>query len=192
MKVLDCRGLACPEPVIQAKKAMEELGAGGTFSMELDSEASRENVRRFAESRGADVHIEEIPEGAFRLIITADEDTATGRRGSSPVVFVTGDTLGRGDDKLGRILMEGFINTLVEQDPVPDKILLMNSGVKLTVEGSPTLDVLGKLTDMGCEILVCGTCLDFFSLMDKLAVGTVSNMFDIQGELLKASSVVRP
>ncbi len=93
---------------------------------------------------------------------------------------------------MGRILMEGFINTLLEQDRIPDRILFMNAGVKFTIQASAVSDTLKKLTDRGCEILVCGTCLEFFSLTDKLSVGTVSNMFDIQGALLEATSVVRP
>ncbi len=192
MKVLDCRGLACPGPVIQTKKALEELPAGEAMAIEVDSTASVENVRRFAEGRGADVRIEDLGRGVFRLTITPGEGTAKAAATTAPVVFIAGDTLGHGDDKLGGILMEGFINTLIEQEPVPDKVLMMNSGVKLAVDGSPVLDALRILTDRGCEILICGTCLDFFDLKDKAAVGIVSNMYDIQGAMLTASLVVRP
>lgn len=201
MKNLDCRGLACPGPVIQVKKTLEETPPGASFSIDLDSEASRDNVRRFAESRGAGVTVQEGAEGDFRLVITASPDAETrprqgcGAAGTDkrpPVIFIARDTVGSGDDKLGRILMEGFINTLPEQDRIPDSILLMNAGVKLAVQGSAVSGALRILTDRGCEILVCGTCLEFFSLADKLAVGTVSNMYDIQKALLTASSVVSP
>ena len=198
MKNLDCRGLACPGPVIQVKKTLEETPHGASFSIDLDSEVSRDNVRRFAESRGAEVSVQEGAEGAVRLVITAPAAPETGKRGKgekgerSPVVFIASETIGEGDDKLGRILMEGFINTLLEQDRIPDRILFMNAGVKFTIQASAVSDTLKKLTDRGCEILVCGTCLEFFSLTDKLSVGTVSNMFDIQGAMLEATSVVRP
>ena len=198
MKNLDCRGLACPGPVIQVKKNLEEIPHGASFSIDLDSEVSRDNVRRFAESRGAEVSVQEGAEGAVRLVITAPAAPETGKRGNGetgnkpPVIFIAGETVGSGDDKLGRILMEGFINTLLEQDRIPDRILFMNAGVKFTIQASAVSDTLKKLTDRGCEILVCGTCLEFFSLTDKLSVGTVSNMFDIQGALLEATSVVRP
>ena len=199
MKNLDCRGLACPGPVIQVKKSLEKTPAGGSFSIDLDSEVSKDNVRRFAEGRGAQVTFQERADGSTRLTIKAPLDTETrlrqgydaaGAGKRPPVIFIAGDTVGSGDDKLGRILMEGFINTLLEQDRLPDQILFMNSGVKLTVQGSVVLDTLQKLTDRGCEILVCGTCLEFFSLMEKVSVGTVSNMFDIQGALLKTVSVI--
>ena len=194
MKNLDCRGLACPGPVIQVKKSLEKTPAGSSFSIDLDSEASKDNVRRFAEGRGAQVTFQERADGSTRLTIKTPLETETRGRGDAekkpPVVLITAETIGKGDDKLGRILMEGFINTLLEQDRFPDQILFMNSGVKLTVQGSVVLDTLQKLTDRGCEILVCGTCLEFFSLMEKVSVGTVSNMFDIQGALLKTVSVI--
>jgi selenium metabolism protein YedF len=196
MKNLDCRGLACPGPVIQVKRTLEETPRGASFSIDLDSEASRDNVRRFADSRGAGVSVQEKADGSTRLVITAQDISEARLHGNTearqPVVFIASETIGEGDDKLGRILMEGFINTLLEQDQIPDRILFMNAGVKFTVEGSVVLDTLRKLTDRGCEILVCGTCLEFFSLTDKLSVGTVSNMYDIQEALLEASSVVRP
>ncbi len=84
------------------------------------------------------------------------------------------------------------MNTLLEQETAPDKILLMNGGVRLAAEGSAVLDTLGKLLDRGCEILVCGTCLDYFELKKKLAMGTVSNMYDIQTAMFTAVKVVRP
>ncbi len=198
MKNLDCRGLACPGPVIQVKKTLDETPHGASFSIDLDSEASMDNVRRFAESRGAGVSVQEGAEGAVRLVITAPAAPETGKRGNGEtgnrpsVVFIAAETIGEGDDKLGRILMEGFINTLPEQDRAPDRILFMNAGVKFTIQGSTVLDSLKKMIDRGCEILVCGTCLDFFSLTDKLSVGTVSNMFDIQGALLEATNVISP
>ncbi len=196
MKNLDCRGLACPGPVIQVKKTLEETPHGASFSIDLDSEVSRDNVRRFAESRGAEVSVQEGADGSTRLTIKTPLDAETRGRGDAgkrpPVVFIASETIGEGDDKLGRILMEGFINTLLEQDRIPDRILFMNAGVKFTIQASAVSDTLKKLTDRGCKILVCGTCLEFFSLTDKLSVGTVSNMFDIQGALLEATSVVRP
>jgi selenium metabolism protein YedF len=204
MKNLDCRGLACPGPVIQVKKTLEETPHGASFSIDLDSEVSRDNVRRFAESRGAEVSVREGVEGAVRLFITAPAAPKTGKQGNHtvgitggetgnkpPVVFIAGETIGEGDDKLGRILMEGFINTLLEQDRIPDRILFMNGGVKFAIQASAVSKTLKKLTDRGCEILVCGTCLEFFSLTDKLSVGTVSNMYDIQGALLEADSVIK-
>ena len=190
MKAIDCRGLACPGPVIQTKKAMEGMGATDSLVVLVGSEASRDNVRRFAEGKGASVEVE--TEGAdYRLLIRGIPEAAKGEIFRAPVVFIAGDTVGTGDDKLGSILMEGFINTLAEQETAPDAILLMNAGVRLAIEGSPVLQALGKLTDKGSEVLVCGTCLDFLDLKTRLALGTVSNMYDMQRIMLEAPSVIR-
>lgn len=210
MPTLDCRGLACPGPVIQVKKALEELPQGKTVTVQVDSEASKDNVARFVQSRGLGVRVDEEDAGWLITVIKPkDTDTRThgitnapthgitdsqthGHTVLPPVVFIASEAIGTGDDKLGRILMEGFVNTLAEQDHAPDKLLLMNGGVRLATEGSPVLASLKTLTDQGCEILVCGTCLDFFDLKEKLATGIVSNMYDIQKAMITASKVVRP
>ena len=107
MKNHDCRNLACPGPVIQVKKTLEETPPGESFSVDVNSETSRDNVRRFAQSRGAMVHIEGEKKGTIRLVITAPADTVTRGHGDAmfqekskkpPVVFITGYTLGQGDD----------------------------------------------------------------------------------------------
>ena len=192
MKTIDCSGLACPGPVVQVKKELETLSPGESFIVIVDSDVSRDNVRRFAQSRGSKIDVEEAENGQYRLTVSASPVASTDPAATPPVVLVTGDTLGTGDDKLGRILMEGFINTLVEQEEVPDSMVLMNGGVRFATGGSTVLDTLKTLADRGCEILVCGTCLDFFGLKEKLETGVVSNMYDIQRTILGASSVVRP
>lgn len=192
MKTIDCSGLACPGPVIQAKRELETLSPGESFKVIVDSQASRDNVSRFAQSRGSKVEIAQAGDGVYHLTLTAAKVDAAEAGMSPPVILIAGDTIGTGDDKLGRILMEGFVNTLAEQEDVPDCIIFMNAGVRFAAEGSSVLGVLRKLTDKGCEILVCGTCLDFFSLKEKLQIGLVSNMYDIQRTILAASSVIRP
>jgi len=193
---IDCKGLACPGPVIRVKKTLEGKSAGESFSIELDSEASVENVIRFAQNSGAGVQVQKEANGVVRMIITTSgKETGKGtgkQENSPPVVVITGETIGNGDDRLGHILMEGFISALVDQERIPDKILFMNAGVKLAIQGSPVLETLAALVDKGCEVLVCGTCLDFFAVKEKLSIGVVSNMFEIQRAMLEASSVVRP
>jgi selenium metabolism protein YedF len=192
MERFNCRGQACPGPVLQAKAALERLSPGDSFALEVDGEAARDNVRRFAEGRGAAVAVEGLA-GGWRLTVTAAEPPATAApAGRPPAVLLASDSLGHGDDKLGRLLMEGFVATLADQAAPPDRVLLMNGGVRLAVEGAPTAAALRALSDRGCEVLACGTCLDFFAVRERLAAGRASNMFEIQKALLEASSVVRP
>lgn len=113
------------------------------------------------------------------------------------MIFINSNTIGRGDDELGVALMKSFLYALTKsavpagrQEDKPSKIIFMNGGVKLVVEGSEVVDSLKELIDSGVQMLACGTCLDFFKLKDKVAVGEVSNMYEILSSFLAADKVI--
>lgn len=106
------------------------------------------------------------------------------------VLLVAGESMGRGDDDLGRVLMRNHLHVLAEAGSRPDVIAFVNSGVKLACEGSPVLDDLRALAQAGVTLLLCGTCLAHFELKDKVAAGEVSNMFAITDTLLEAGKVI--
>jgi selenium metabolism protein YedF len=106
------------------------------------------------------------------------------------VLTVPCETMGRGDDELGAILIRSFFHALGQTTPRPDTIIFFNGGVKLVVEGSPVLEDLQALCGQGVELLACGTCLGHFDLKDKVAVGEISNMYTIAETLLRAAKVV--
>lgn len=108
------------------------------------------------------------------------------------VVLIDGETVGRGDDDLGRILMGSFLHTLFASDPPPWRIILLNGGVKLASQGSEFVGALTELSGRGVEILSCGTCLDFFHLKEKLQAGRISNMGEIVASLVSATKVLKP
>jgi len=108
------------------------------------------------------------------------------------VVLIDGATVGRGDDVLGSVLMKSFLHTLKEVKPLPWRLIFLNAGVKLAASGSDLVTLLSEIQDLGVEILSCGTCLDFFNLKDKLAVGSITNMYEIVSSLVTATSVLRP
>lgn len=194
---LDCRGLACPHPVLKAKEVIDR---GGVTRLDIvvDNAAARENVSRFLGRMGYDVSVSE-QEGAFEI---------SGEKGASPgpcevftevqeegaeqkiAVFVGTDRLGRGDDTLGRKLLLNFISTLKEMGTELWHLIFVNGGVKLTVQGSECLGSLRELQDEGVHILVCGTCLDHFGLLEKKEVGETTNMLDIISALQLADKVV--
>jgi len=191
---VDARGLACPEPVVRTRNALNK----GVQELEVlvDNPTARDNVCRFASSQGCRVEVEEEGE-AFRIAISraaeqaeVSEETAAVEAGGRSVVVLSADVMGRGEDDLGRILLKAFLNTLAESDPLPWRMVLFNRGALLAVEGEDTVEALLNLSRLGVEILVCGTCLDFFGLKDKLAVGTVSNMYDILTTMLAATNSV--
>ena len=108
------------------------------------------------------------------------------------VVAVGSDRMGEGSEELGHILMKSFLFALTQLDDMPDKILFYNGGAKLTVEGSESLEDLKTLEEQGVEIMTCGTCLDYYGIKDKLAIGSVTNMYSIAETLQGAMSVIRP
>lgn len=193
MKIIDCRNMACPAPVISVKKALEE---SGELQVLLDNGAPRENVARFARNRGFSVCEEQDETGGWVLTVTSgDSQTAMPERpanmNSGPVLLITSNCLGEGPEELGKLLMKNFIHTLLETRNLPASILFLNSGIFLTTDGSDVLEALEKLNGMGVEIFSCGLCLDFFGLKEKLKIGGTTNMLSITEKLLSTDQVIK-
>ena len=108
------------------------------------------------------------------------------------LVVLSGNVMGTGDAKLGTSLMKAFVFALTKQDRLPDTILCYNTGAYLTCEGADTLEDLKLLESEGVTILTCGTCLDFYGLKEKLAVGGVTNMYDIVERMQAAAQIIKP
>ncbi|MBU2550954.1 MAG: sulfurtransferase-like selenium metabolism protein YedF [Proteobacteria bacterium] len=202
MKELDCRGLACPQPVLNTKDALETDPSGGPFQVIVDNPAARDNVSRFARSQGCQVEVADAG-GDFILTLTrsgAASGPAPDRPGQpavSPslprlVVKISSQFMGNGADDLGRVLMKAFIKSLSEATLRPEAVVFYNSGVHLTCEGSEHIEAIRVLEESGVRIFSCGTCLDFFRIKDKLAVGQVTNMFEIIETISGADRVVSP
>lgn len=196
MPVIDCRGLACPQPVITTKKALDQLKEGEMIVI-VDNASSCNNVERFGQSQGCSVEIKEEG-GDFYLHIqkTIGQDANRMVKGDERVkkvvVYINSHLMGIGEEALGAILMRSFLKTLLDVETKPSRLILINSGVRLATEGSEVLETLGKLSEKGIEILSCGTCLDFHGLKGKLMVGKISNMYDIAQSLMEADRLVRP
>jgi selenium metabolism protein YedF len=194
IKTVDARGLACPQPVILTRNALQE--SDGIITI-VDNETAQLNVTRMAEKSGATVRTEQREDGTYLHISKGDtpQEEAAPQPvavpvGGSLVVVLPSEIMGRGDPELGHILIRGFFHTLGEVEPLPDTLIFFNSGVKLVVEGSPVLEDLQELCGRGVKILACGTCLGYYELKQKIAVGEVSNMYDIAETLLGAAKVV--
>ena len=199
-KILDARGLNCPAPVLLAKSAIEEEGLEAVDVM-VDNDASRENVIRFLESRqysvttgreGNDYRISARHSGNEPA--PADQPTVSSKTGTAGklkiMVLVSTDRMGFGDDDLGSKLMVSFIKTLKEMGSELWRLVLVNNGVKLTIDGSPVLEALTAYEKEGLSILVCGTCLSHFDLLDAKNVGETTNMLDIVTAMQLADKVI--
>lgn len=201
-KIIDARGMACPLPVVNAKKASEELHPGDTLIVRVDNEIAVQNLRRFAEHKGFEALGEKKGEKEYTVTMhigaaaenVEPEETACAvdTRQKGMLVVLSANTMGTGDEKLGKALMKAFVFALTRQDTLPETVLCYNTGAFLTCEGADTLEDLKLLESEGVTVLTCGTCLDFYGLKEKLAVGGVTNMYDIVERMESARTLVRP
>ncbi len=194
---LDCRGLACPAPVLKAKETIEAKGLS-EITVLVDNKAAKENVARFLGSQGFQVVVEEDG-NEFRVkgskarggetcqVMSAAELAGEKKR---IMVMVTTDRVGHGDQELGRKLMMSFLSTLPEMGGELWRIVFLNNGVKLTVRGSEALDILKDIEAKGTQLMVCGTCLTHFGLLDQKEVGETTNMLDIVTSMLVADTII--
>lgn len=201
MEHLDCTGLNCPQPLIDTKNHLEAHPETARLSVVVDNQAAAENVSRFLSSRGFQTTTTGMTP---RLTITgvgtgaaATDDTPKAAAQSpapsdkNTLVMITHNTLGTGDKTLGAALMINFIKTLPEIRDSLWRMVFVNEGVKLTIEGSDTLPVLQQLEKDGISILVCGTCLDYFKLLERKQVGETTNMLDIITSLQVAAKIIQ-
>jgi selenium metabolism protein YedF len=195
--VLDCKGLACPKPVLQCKDCVENEGPD-EFEVLVDNEAAKENVTRFLDSRG--FNASSSYEGGIWRLTAAKRDDAEALEEPCPIypeadeqkvcVLITSSTMGRGDDELGAKLMLNFMDTLPELGNELWRVVLLNSAVKLSASDNAALEKLKKIEETGADILVCGTCLDHYGLLDAKAIGQTTNMLDVVTSLQLASKVI--
>ena len=195
-KELDCRGLACPAPVLQTKDAIE-ADHPDIIKVTVDNEASKQNVTRFLKSQnfevtvqeeGHDFHVIGRMEGGAVPDAPVAEKPETGQ--NKIMVMVANDCMGHGDDELGSKLMVSFLKTLKEMGDELWRLVFVNNGVKLTTGDAEVLPVLKEYEEQGLQILVCGTCLTHFNLLDKKQVGETTNMLDIVTAIQLADKVI--
>ena len=195
-KEIDCRGLACPLPILKTKEAIEK-GDADRVTILVDNEAAKENVTRFLKRYGYEVNVAKINnEYSISALLSGSESCEfvqeeTAKETSKKILVLLGaDRMGRGDDELGRKLIANLIDTLKELGDELWRLVLLNSGVKLATKDSPVIKSLKELEQSGIHILVCGTCLNHFNLLDKKLVGETTNMLDIVTAIQLADKVI--
>lgn len=201
MQTVNGKGLLCPQPLILTRKALKNCLPGETLKIECDNKTAFQNIMTYLKDQLL------IPEGTERdeiFYITVVNQPVRASEAedsfsinpaicsSSYVVVVSSDRMGEGDPQLGMILMKGFINALIEQPVLPTHLIFYNAGVLLTTGDSGVINSLKSLEDSGIEILVCGTCVDFYDIKVQRAVGKISNMFTITETMAKSGHVVKP
>ncbi|MEA1967827.1 MAG: sulfurtransferase-like selenium metabolism protein YedF [Thermodesulfobacteriota bacterium] len=196
---IDCRGLACPEPVLKAKEAIEQGFA--TFKIVVDNDAAVENVSRFITSRGFQVSVVSEGNGVSAVTGTRDDsqagavpETAVEEVDSSEnqkiMIMIASIRIGRGDDKLGEKLMLSYLKTIREMGDDLWRLVFVNEGVKFAIKGSKLISELKFLEEEGVHILVCGTCLTHFNILEQKEIGETTNMLDIVTSMQLADKVI--
>lgn len=200
MVTVNAMGLNCPLPVIETKKAMQALAGPDTIEVLVDNEIAVQNVTKLGTSSGGTVTSEKLGDKEFKVVITmegapaaaAEEVSCIPDKKGDLVVVVSSDRMGVGNDDLGKVLIKGFIFAVTQLETLPKTMLFYNGGATLTAEGSDSLEDLKSLEAQGVEIMTCGTCLDYYGLKEKLAVGTVTNMYSIVETMANAGKIIRP
>ena len=203
-RTIDCMGMACPLPVINAKKAIEAFTEDGTLRILVDNDTAVQNLTRLGEHNGFAVTSAQNGDKAYTVTMAVVAGQAKGAqvpaealncaapaRGGK-VVVLSADTMGGGDERLGKKLMKAFIFALTSQDEAPDKVICYNRGAYLTTRDADTVKDLKTLEAAGTTVMTCGTCLDFYGLKEELQVGVVSNMYDIVEAQMNAALILRP
>ena len=196
METLNCRGLDCPKPVLRTKDFIEANPQAQVFTIVVDNAAAAQNVVRFVESQGFSASLDQN-DNDFEIKAERSEETSTESVDKEPttssektLVLIPKNTMGSGDDVLGAGLMFNFLNTLNEMGETLWRVVFLNSGIKLTIEGAKTLPAIQQLEAQGVSILVCGTCLTHFNLLDQKGVGETTNMLDIVTSMQLADKVI--
>lgn len=198
MKILDMRGQPCPIPVVNAKKALAEHDAAGVIVL-VDNITAVQNLAKMANGTGC-AFSQEKDGDSYKVKIVKGADSGQvideplqpssvkkdGQRGK--VVFISSDSMGRGAEDLGQLLVKGFIFSLTQLNPLPEAVIFLNSGVRLTAEGANTVPDLKSLEEKGAGIFTCGTCAGYYKT--SLAVGSIVNMMTITNLLAGASGII--
>lgn len=196
MKKVDARGLPCPEPVLQTKAILQQENPE-SVTVVVDNAASQQNVQRFLEFQGFQTALQQVGSDYIVIgncdkakLIESYPVAETSNDGTKIMVMCSSDRIGQGDDKLGLKLMVNFLRTLKEMGDDLWWLVFVNNGVKFTTEDSEVLEDLKAYESAGLKILVCGTCLDHFNLLEKKQVGETTNMLDIVTAMQLADKII--
>lgn len=195
--LVDAKGKLCPIPVVLAKKEID--GGAAEFTVEADNATAVENLQRLADSQGYRTTVQSA-DGVFSIDFTKAPCEQAGRPARTRGTPDRGPLVGglrrpgrrwaRATPSWAARSMKMFFYTLSQSDDLPEAVLFMNGGVKLPTLNDQVAGHLCELAGKGVDVLVCGTCLNFYGIADKLQVGTVSNMYDIVERMKRAGKVV--
>jgi selenium metabolism protein YedF len=204
MRIIDTKGLQCPAPIIATKRALKESVSGDSFEVITDNKTALENISRFLKDNETAYSVSEnsgvwtitVTKGSKNVTLTNAEVYCTPEiphftQGNFIIVF-TSDKMGEGTEELGKLLIANFIKAIKDLEMLPGKMIFYNNGVKLGSIDSPVYENLKDLERMGVGMLFCATCTKYYSLEEKIKIGTLSNMFEITQAMASAGNILKP
>lgn len=204
MRTIDTKGQQCPAPLIETKRALKEVNTGDSFEVLTDNITALDNISRFLKDNKTGFIVTE-KQGVWTITVTKSNSEIPLKnaevyctpeiphfsKGNFIIVF-NSDKMGEGAEELGRLLILNFIKAIKDLDVLPGKMVFYNNGVKLGCIDSPVFEQLKELEKMGVEMLFCATCAKYYSLEDKIKIGTLSNMFSIAQVMASANNIIKP
>ena len=184
---IDCRNLACPEPVIRTKNALDGLKVGEKLEILVNSIAPKENISRFLKNQnvefsvlqnGAETKITAV-KGESKLELTNFDEFVCEitPKTKKTVVYLNEEYAGSGD--VGVSLLAKFLGALLQVEK-PEYVICVNNAVKITTNRAhPSFKPLKDLEAAGVKILSCGSCLEAYKLVGDLSVGEMSNAYEV-------------
>jgi selenium metabolism protein YedF len=204
MRIVDTKGQKCPVPIIETKKALRASKTGETFAVLTDNKTAFLNISRFLDDNKIKFSVSE-ENGLWKFVITNETGAVITRRAEdycetvipeipagNYAVVVSSELMGQGDEELGRKLIISFFVALSVLDTMPSAVMFYNSGVKLAMNDSPVIGILHEIEEKGVEILICGTCVDYYNIGDRVNVGRISDMYIITQKLSETGNIIKP
>jgi selenium metabolism protein YedF len=204
MRIVDTKGQQCPAPLIATKRALKEAKTGESFKVLTDNKTSLDNISRFLKDNKTEFSVEEAA-GVWTITVTKISVNVTLNnaenycttevphfsQGDFIIVF-SSDKMGEGDSELGHLLIANFIKAIKDLEVLPKKMVFYNNGVKLGTVDSPVFEHLREIEKMGVGLLLCATCAKYYSLEEKIKVGSLSNMYEIAQVMASAGNILKP
>jgi selenium metabolism protein YedF len=203
---VNAMGDACPIPVVKTKKAIAELGGAGEVRVSVDNEIAVQNIQKMAQQKGYESSFVKKSDAEYEVTLVvgegaaaeagADEeeiacDDCTLKKKKNTVVVFSKDYMGEGSEELGKMLLPKYVYSLTQLEELPTSLIFFNSGAKLACKGSECLDDIKTLAEAGVNVLVCGTCLNYYELVEDFEVGSVSNMYEIVETMSQADLLMQ-
>lgn len=187
---IDVRGMAADQSwlfIMQNIAGTHE----GCITTITDSLEKARLIQKLAQQSGIDAFLEETSRDYYiHINSTRLREMDKEQQPKNAVIVISGCTLGRGEEKLGKALMKGYLYNIKHVKPLPQCIIFLNDGVRLTTEGSEVLEDLNYLAGKGVEILSSITCLEYYGLKGKLETGVTAGMKEITERMQKGENTL--